>query len=490
MRVAAAAMFAAGVGLIAGCGNSYRPVLATIGAVGPAGQPPKYALAVSTPTQTPAGPITVGGAWSSATTYAINQGVSFQGAQYVSLQNGNLNKNPATATTYWALLTNGLLTMVDFSGDTVLVTAQLGVNPYYFALSGSGGTGFTLNSDHTLTSFDVSTSLISSQVLESTLPSGANPVSLFPSISSVYLSDPGVGAIDQMTSALPPALKQELPVAPPFSPLYVVGNQGAARIYAISPSTTGGPGQVSAIETGANTVSTTIPVGRGPVYGVMTLDNRRAFILNQTDGTVTVINEPNNALDTPINTIPVGPRPVWADLASGLDELVVANEGDGTTTPGSVTIISIPLCSVTALPTNPNCNASNPIDATSFGTVLATIPVGINPIMVTVLGDYTRAYVANAGNPNLPCSATGIPDAAHTTCTVSVINLLSNTVTATIPINGHPIYIASTNSAPTGKVYVVCKDSQLMSVIETDTDSMYTTIPLQGYGVSVRTSSR
>jgi DNA-binding beta-propeller fold protein YncE len=114
--------------------------------------------------------------------------------------------------------------------------------------------------------------------------------------------------------------------------------------------------------------------------------------------------------------------------------------------------------------------------------------VGINPIMVTVLGDYTRAYVANAGNPNLPCSATGIADAGHTTCTVSVINLLSNTVTATIPINGHPIYIASTNAAPTGKVYVVCKDSQVMSVIETDTDSMYTTIPLQGYGVSVRTS--
>ena len=490
MRVAAAAMFAACVGLIAGCGNTYRPVLATIGAVGPAGQPTKYAMAISTPTQTPAGPITVGGPWSSTTTYSINQGVSFQGSQYVSLKNGNLNQNPATATTFWALLTNGLLTMVDFSGDTVLITAQLGVNPYYFALSSSGTTGYTLNSDHTLNSFDVSTSLISSEVLESTLPSGANPVSIFPSTLSTYISDPGVNAIDQLVST-PPALKQELPIANGFSPLYVVGNSGAARIYAISPSTTGGLGQVSAIETGANTISTTIPVGRGPVYGVMTVDNRRAFILNQTDGTVSVINEPNNALDTPINTIPVGPRPVWADLASGLDELVVANEGDGIATPGSVTIISVPLCSVTALPTNPNCNATNPIDATSFGTVQATIPVGINPIMVTVLADYTRAYVANAGNPALPCAANGVAvPGVSTTCTVTVINLLSNTATATIPINGHPIYIASTDAAPTGKIYVVCKDSQLMTVIETDTDSFDTTIPLQGYGVSVRTSQR
>ena len=35
--------------------------------------------------------------------------------------------------------------------------------------------------------------------------------------------------------------------------------------------------------------------------------------------------------------------------------------------------------------------------------------------------------------------------------------------------------------SPTGKVYVVCKDSQVMTVIETDTDTVNTTIPLQGY---------
>ena len=164
--------------------------------------------------------------------------------------------------------------------------------------------------------------------------------------------------------------------------------------------------------------------------------------------------------------------------------------GNGTT-PGSVTIISIPLCSATALPTNPNCNASNPIDATSFGSVQATVPVGVNPIMVSVLSDYTRAYVLNAGIASLPCATpvngvvVPVPGVS-TTCTVSVVNLLSNTVTATIPIMGHPVWIATTNATPTGKVYVVCRDSQVMTVIETDTDSVDTTIPLQGYGVSVR----
>ncbi|HEX9200820.1 MAG TPA: YncE family protein, partial [Acidobacteriaceae bacterium] len=301
---------------------------------------------------------------------------------------------------------------------------------------------------------------------------------------STYISDPGVNAFDQMTGT-PPALRQELPTNTGYTPIYMVGLSSAPRSYAISQATGGGPGQVLAIESAGNTISNTIPVGRGPVYGVMTLDSRRVFILNQTDGTVSVINSQTNVLDTPINTIPVGVRPVWADLASGLDELVVANQGNGTT-PGSVTIINIPLCSTTALPTNPNCNPTNPIDATTFGQVIATIPVGINPIMVTVLGDYTRAYVANAGVAGLPCAANGIADATHTTCTVSVVNLTSDTVTATIPINGHPAYIASSNATPTGKVYVVCKDSQVMTVIKTDTDSVDTTIPLQGFGVSVR----
>jgi DNA-binding beta-propeller fold protein YncE len=171
--------------------------------------------------------------------------------------------------------------------------------------------------------------------------------------------------------------------------------------------------------------------------------------------------------------------------------LVVLNEGNGTTTPGSVTLVTIPLCSAASLPTNPNCNPANPIDASTFGQVIATVPVGINPIMVSVLSDNSRAYVINAGNPALPCAANGVAVAGvSTTCTVSVVNLTSNTVTATIPINGHPVYVATSNSTPAGKVYVVCKDSQVMTVIETDTDSLDTTIPLQGYGVSVRTSQR
>jgi hypothetical protein len=75
----------------AGCGNNYRPVITAINPVGPASQPTKYAVAISDPN--------------------------------LGDPNGTLP---------------GLVTFVDFSGDTVLITANVGVKPYYLIL-GSGG---------------------------------------------------------------------------------------------------------------------------------------------------------------------------------------------------------------------------------------------------------------------------------------------------------------------------------------------------------------
>ncbi len=238
-----------------GCGNTYRPVVSAINPVGPAGQPQKFAVAIST-TGTAANP------------------------------------------------TPGLVTFVDFSGDSVLITAQIGVDPYYLILNSGGTTGYTLNSDHTLTTFDVDTSLLQSNILQTTLLPGANPVSIFPSSTNTYVSDPGLNVISQFTGQ-PLNLQQQLTIPTPFQPVYVVGITGAPRIYAITSNPNTGAGQVSTIETSSNTVDPTpIPVGHGPVYGVMTADARRAFILNQTDGTVSVINAQTNQLDT----VPPEPR--------------------------------------------------------------------------------------------------------------------------------------------------------------------------------------
>ena len=440
---------AAALSTLVGCGNTYRPVVAAFNPVGPASQPTKYAVAIS-------------------------------------------STGPNTP---------GLATFVDFSGDTVMITASVGVNPYYLVLDAFGSEGYSLNSDKTFTSFPISTGLLSSQIIQNTLLDNNNvaPPSLTRVGAFAYLPQPGRTSIAEYTGS-PLALQQEFSVNPAYSPVFVVSAATAPRVYSIDQAVNGGNGQVTPIETSSNTPDQPFSVGVDPVYGVMTSDARRAFILNNGSNDITVINSQTNQIDTPTGTIhdPNAVGPIWADFAPTLNELVVANAGDGVN-PGSVSIISIPLCTATSRPTNPTCDPSNPVDAVGFGTVIANIPVGVNPRMVGVLQDGTKAYVINGGNPSLPCAGSGVA-ASTTNCSVSVINLTSNTVVATIPLplnpdptssnlNGHPNYIAVTTGTPTGKVYVTSAESNFMTVIRTDIDTVLTQIPLQGTGVAVRVTA-
>lgn len=455
--------------LLAGCGNTYRPVISSISPVGPAGQPTKYAAVVSSPS---AG-------------------------------------------------SPGLLTVVDFSGDTILAAPQILSNPSYFAVSQSGVQGFVINSSGSFDDFGLSnpTGLLTANIIQTTLPANSNPVSISPinlsnAGSTVFVPSQGNSTIAAL-SVTGPSLEQQIAVG--ANPVYVVGADTAQRVYAISQGTNnngnGVPycpntGQVSAIEAATPlSVSNTICVGTTPVYGVMTTDGRRAFILNNGSGTVSVINVINNALDsTPTITLPnisyknsggatvsAAPKPVWADLTNITNEMVVLNQGDGTG-PGSMSIISIPLCSATTQPFNPTCSATNPTDATGFGTIVANVPVGVSPTMVAMLHDGTQAYVVNQKDSTGQCNAGE--------GSVTVINLVTTQVQTTLCgistpagissvnasptlVYGHPNTVAVTTGTPAGKVYVTSPDALYLTVIYTDTDSVVTHIPLQGFGVRV-----
>jgi DNA-binding beta-propeller fold protein YncE len=438
-----------GLVLLAGCGNTYRPVVAAINPVGPAEQPQQFAVALAT-----TGPNTP-----------------------------------------------GVVNIEDVWGDTIVNLLSINNNPQFLALGFTGGAAYTLNGDGTVNYFSVNTTTLSSDVSAITLPAGANPNFLLSYGTFNYVTEPGLNVVGSLQAGAPPTLRQQLPVA--SNPVYIAGTPGRPRVYAISNGVT--PGQVAAIETSTNTVSNTLSVGTNPVFGIMSSDGNRVFILNKGSGTVSVINAVTNQFDTfsdPVtqqstNTIhdPNAAQPVWADLAPTLNELIVANAGPTPSSPGTLSIVSVPSCQTASASTNPNCDPNNPVDANGFGTVLANVPVGVNPVMVTVLQDGTQAYVANAGTSTIPGS-------------ITVVNLKTQTVVTTIPaapdgtcnpakptsaspltVCGHPTWIASTIGVPTGKVFVVSSDSTNMSVIRTDIDSMDTQIPLSGYGVSVRVTS-
>ncbi len=451
---------------LAGCGAQYRPVVSAINPVGPAGQPIKYAVAVSSPSST-------------------------------SL---------------------GLLTVVDFSGDTVISTPQILSNPSYFVLNPAGQQGYTINPQGSLNTFNLANpaALITSQVVQTTLPADSLPVSLTtltPSsgISTIFIPQQATNSIAALNSATA-ALYDDISVGNGGSnPVYVVGSSGTQRVYAISQNAAGSLGQIDALEATSTlqlSISKTIPVGVKPVYGVMTSDDRRAFILNQGSGTVSVVNVPSNALDTPTPTITIpqipiagggtaAPNPVWADLAPSTSELVVLNQGDGTHS-GSLSIIQIPLCNAIAQPTNPNCDASNPVDAAGFGQIVGTAIVGINPTMVSILQDTTtgdlRAYVINGLDGTGTCAAgegsVSVVNlaSAQVSATLCGISTASGTAAATTSpglIYGHPNSVSASAASPTGKVYVTSSDNNFMSILYTDTDTVQEHVSLQGKGLRV-----
>ncbi len=437
--------------LVAGCGSSYRPVVTPISPSGPAAQPNSLAVVLSSPA--PSSP--------------------------------------------------GVVTILDYSGDTIMAQAPIGPGPVAFSVDQTGSNGYTVNSDHTLTNFPVSTSLQEKNITYSTLPITAQTVGLFSPSAGLWTADLDQNVANVLIGS-PATFKLAIPVAP--TPIAIIGASTIGqRNYAISQNSTNTPlgsaipfgvdcnnspatvsqnGEADALEISTYTVSARIPLGKCPVYAVQTPDLRRLFVLNRGSDTITVINSLNNTLNSctpfvnqngqlvtchpslPLSTtagltgtnVPVVAGPVYAEYNAATQQLVVANYDGGT-----VSVIDV----------------STDIygdDSATFGTTF-TIPVGKNPASVTVLADGSRAYSANQGD-------------GPQNGTVTVVNLSSHTVVKTLGVVGHPRTVVSTSNSLYGKVYVASPDSPFLTIIRTDQDIVDTTVLVEGNIVDVRVSTQ
>ena len=452
-RLVEAGLALAVAGVIVGCGSTYRPVITPIGPNGPAAQPIGYAVVVSSPTTSAA----------------------------------------------------GVATVVDYAGDTIMVQAPIGPNPFAFTLDATGTSGYTVNSDGTLTNFQVSqTEPQVKDIHYSTLPPAAQTVGLFSPTTGLWVADLNQNVIDVLAPATAAqSFKLAIPVAP--IPVSVVGlGTIGQHVYSISqgnslpgspavafdttcntaPASAATNGEADALETTSYTVSARIPLGKCPVYGVESTDGRRLFVLNRGSDTVTVINSQDNSLDDkcppptgcvnqngqkyfshpslPLSTtagltganVPAVAGPVYAEYIPTTQQLLVANY-DGST----VSLIDVSVDQY-----------GN--DSPTFGTTF-TIPVGHNPASVTALSDGSRAYTAN-----------------QTDGTVTIVNLASHTVEKTLQVSGHPRTVVSTSNSLYGKVYVASPDSTFLTILRTDQDIVDTVILIQGNLIDVRTTNQ
>lgn len=434
--------------LIAGCGNSYRPVVTPVNPSGPPAQPTGYAAVVSAPS--PSSP--------------------------------------------------GIITFIDYSGDTIVTITPIGPAPRTFVMDAIGSTGYTFDSDGTLANFGITTSLQAKDVHFSTLSSTANIVNLMAPQSGLWAADLDGNVADVFTGS-PEAFKLAIPVAP--TPVTIVGTSSSSgqRQYAISQNfadptgvacntspTTAPTGLATPIELATFTADPPIALGKCPVYAVASPDQRRLFVMNRGDDTITVINAQNNALDqcipylnqsgqtvtchpvlplstgavtatgvTPPNgTSGMGATagPVYAEYNPTTNELVVANYDGGT-----ISVIDVGLDEY-----------GN--DGPTFGTTF-TIPVGKYPASVTVLADGSRAYTANQADG-----------------TVTIADLTSHTVEKTLTVVGHPRTVVSTQNSLYGKVYAASPDSPYLTILATLTDLVDTTILIEGNVVDVRVNTQ
>src|SRR5258706_3488013 len=111
--------------------------------------------------------------------------------------------------------------------------------------------------------------------------------------------------------------------------------------------------------------------------------------------------------------------------------------------------------------TNVNSNTVSVID-TVTNTVIATIPVGLNPFGVAVSFDRSKVYFTHVGG-------------------VSVIDTVTNTVVATIPVGLSSSCCGGVAVTPDrSKVYVVNSNANTVSVIDTATNTVIgSPIPVQ-----------
>jgi DNA-binding beta-propeller fold protein YncE len=414
--------------------------------------------------------------------------------------------------------TPGVVTIIDYSGDSIVTEAPIGPGPRVFTIDAVGASGYTINSDGTLSNFALSTNLQAKNVSESTLPATALPVNLFAAANGLWATDLNGDVVDLFTGS-PQAFKLAIPLAsagsPATTPVLVagVGNNGGEREYVLSQDvpdiapltcnkapTSAPAGVAIPIELSSNTADPAIPLGKCPVYAVQTPDLQRLYVLNRGDDTISVINTRNNTPDTctpfqnqngqwitchPAIQLPTGSGPIYAEYNSATQQLVVANYDGGT-----VSVINVPLDEYgndSNTYTNSNCTTYAACGAVTggFGTV-TTIKVGNtatpNPASVTVLADGSKAYTANQNDDS------GTGDG-----TVTVVNLRTYSVEKTLTVVGHPRTVVNTQNSQYSKVYVASPDSPYITIVQstpTVTDLIDTTVLIEGTPVDIRTATQ
>lgn len=209
-----------------------------------------------------------------------------------------------------------------------------------------------------------------------------------------------------------------------------------------------------------------------------------AYVPNELSNTVSVINTTTN---TVISTVPVGNNPCGVTINHDGTKVYVTNFGNDNARGNTFTIINTDTDEViTKLvysgegikPFGVAITPDETLYIASYGTdkvyainltadYSTPINVGSKPLGVAITSNGKWVYVANRGSNS-----------------VSVINTITNNVTATVPVGSEPYGVAVSSD---GNVYVTNQNSGNISVINTTTNTVIATVNVGVYphGIAV-----
>ena len=303
----------------------------------------------------------------------------------------------------------GTVTQIDVSGDTVTAQQTLGVNPVYATVSTNGLAVFTANKGSDNIGIYSALSAASFTPSTITLPAGSAPVFLQTNISNLYVAESGtntVGVVSLTTDVRTTGVSVGVnPVALAITP---AGN----KLYSVNK----GDGTVSVVGAVDNVVTATIAVGKQPVWAAINFLGTLIYVVNSGDNTVSVID---TAKDAVVATLPVGIAPNYVIFDRKFNRVYVTNGGSNTlsiinadvNSPAVNTVTSVAVgatpVSVTALADGTRAYVANSgsnnvsVISTTSNTVLRTLAVGTTPVSIASSTDSTKVFVANRGSGSI-----------------------------------------------------------------------------------------
>jgi YVTN family beta-propeller protein len=278
---------------------------------------------------------------------------------------------------------------IDVSGDSELAILRVGTGPVHAAIQPPGQSRIFIanRDDDTVSSY--TPSFVRVTPTTTTLPAGSRPVFLTSTQNNkMYVANSGNNTVAVLAGTAA-VVTQVISVG--VNPVALAETPDGKKLYCLNQ----GDGTVSVIDTGTGTVTTTVAVGSSPAWALISPDGLAVYVANQGDGTLSVVS---TVSDTVTATFPVGASPNYMYLQKNSNRLYVTNSVGN-----SVSVFDT---------------------STTPPAAVATIPVAPGPVSVAALANGQRVYVGSV-QLNAP--------AGTAAATLSVIDVASNTVVATLP---------------------------------------------------------